>query len=107
MLWSCDLVYWCVKNLTTEHSALQLPRQQGALSLGTLHEATVLLSTTGQIWNNLVDWAVWDVLVDWETGLTCFQHKAQRQFQLRCLHPVCIQRSVKNYMQKNTSYMFV
>lgn len=91
MLWSCDSVHRLVKDLTSQHPALQLCPQQAALSLRTLHEATVLLSTARQIRNDLVDWTVWDVLVDWETCLACFQQKERRRVLNQCpLSPPCV-----------------
>lgn len=90
MLWSCDLVDRLVENLTTQHPTFQLRPQQAALSLGSLHEATVLLCTARQIRNDFVDGAIRDILIDWETCLTCFQNKARRQVLNQCpLSPAC------------------
>lgn len=85
MLLSCDSVDRLVENLPTQHSALQLRPQQAALSLGSLHEAAVLLSTSRQIRYDLVDGAIWNVFVDGETGLTCFSIGAQgHKFKSQC-----------------------
>ena len=64
MLCSCDSVDRLVENLPAQHPALQLGPQQAALSLGSLHEAAVLLSAARQIRDDLVDRAIRDVLVD-------------------------------------------
>lgn len=69
MLWSCASVDRLVENLSAQHPAFQLSPQQAALSLGSFHEAAVLLSTARQVRNDLIDWAIWNVLVDWETSL--------------------------------------
>lgn len=73
MLWSHDSVNRLVDNLTSQQPAFQLLPQQAPLSSGSLHEATVLLSTAGQIRDYFVDGAVRNVLVDWKACLACFQ----------------------------------
>lgn len=69
----CDLVNRLVDNLTSQQSAPQLLPQQAPLSLGSLHDPAVLLSTAGQVGDYFIDRAVWNVFVDWKTCLACFQ----------------------------------
>lgn len=69
----CDLVNRLVNNLTSQQSALQLLPQQASLSLGSLHEAAVLLSTAGQVGDYFIDRAVRNVFIDRKTCLACFQ----------------------------------
>lgn len=78
MLLSCDSVDRLVEHLTSQHPALQLLPQQAALSLGSFHEATVLLSAARQIRNDLVDRSIWNILIDGETSLTFFKHRERR-----------------------------
>ncbi|TNN81268.1 hypothetical protein EYF80_008602 [Liparis tanakae] len=49
-----------VEHLPSQNPAPQLRPQQAALPLGSLHEATVLLSAARQIRNDLVDRAIWN-----------------------------------------------
>lgn len=69
----CDLVNRLVDNLTSQQSAPELLPQQAPLSLGSLHDPAVLLSTAGQVGDYFIDRAVWNVFVDWKTCLACFQ----------------------------------
>lgn len=69
---ACPSVNRLIEDLSGEQPALHLLPQQAALSLRSLHEAAVLLSTPGQVRDHLIDGAVWDVLVHRKTRLTCF-----------------------------------
>ena len=64
-----------VEDLPAQHPADQLLPQQGALLLGPLHHAAVLLGPAGQVGDDLVHRPVRHVLVDRETGLACDQEK--------------------------------
>lgn len=84
------LVDRLVDNLTTQQPAFQLSPQQVLLSLGSFHEASVLLSAARQIGNDFVHRSIGNVLINWESCLACFQHE--------------IDISYKSFSNRNTMY---
>lgn len=84
----CSLVDRFVEQLSTEESALELLPQQAALSLGTLHEAAVLLRSARQVRDDLVHRAVRHILVHREPRLTCSQkHKHVNTIRIKTSAP--------------------
>lgn len=65
-----------VGDLPAQQPAFQLPPQQAAFPLRTLHEAAVLLGSAGQVGDDLIHGAVGNILVHGESCLTWIkQHR--------------------------------
>lgn len=78
----CVLALGFVEQLTACDSSEDFAQQKFLLLLNFLQNAFVLLSTSRQIWKDLVNWTIRNILVSRIPGLTCKLRRFSIRFPL-------------------------